>query len=265
MTSALRCLQTLELMAEAPFELGVTELASRLSIAKTTAHRVLDALCRAGFARRDPVNRRYRLSGKALWVGAGVLRNSTLYSCSFILMEQLAMTVDGSVHLGIREGDSALYLHSVGFPTTMHLFAHVGDRRPLHATAIGKVLLAYGPLGDVQRIMRSGPEPWTTRTIISVTDMEHELQQVRQRGYATTSDELIPGISAIATAVRNRAGDVVAAIGIGTPTNRLTSERLTSYVESLGVAAAKISAQKGYRFAANHSGAGQAHHAKHPT
>jgi len=262
MTSALRCLRALELMAEPPFELGVSELASRLSTAKTTAHRLLDALCRAGFVQRDPVIRRYRLSGKSLWVGTGFLRNSTLYNCSFLLMEQLATRVEGSVHLGVREDDSVLYLHSVGFPSTMQLFAHVGDRRPLYATAIGKVLLAYGPLSEVQRIMGTGPERWTPSTIVSFTDMQHELQHARQQGYATTNSELILGISAIATPIRNQAGDVVAAISIGTPANKLTAERLTLYTESLKEAAAKISAQNGYRFAANHSAVGQAHLAK---
>src|SRR5947209_7703322 len=140
MVSALRCLHALELMADTPFELGVSELANQLSIAKTTAHRLLDALCRAGFVRRDALSRRYRLSGKSLWVGTGFLRNSSLYNCSFLLMEQLAMKVEGSVHLGIYEDDAVLFLHSVGSPSSMHLFAHVGDRRPLHATATGKAL-----------------------------------------------------------------------------------------------------------------------------
>jgi IclR family KDG regulon transcriptional repressor len=264
MTSALRCLHTLELMAEAPYELGVSELASRLSTPKTTAHRVLDTLCRAGFVQQDTVTRRYRLSGKSLWVGAAFLRNSALYHCSFILMEQLAMGVEGSVHLGVREDDSVLYLHSVGFPSTMQLFAHVGDRRPLYATAIGKVLLAYGPLSEVQRIMESGPERYTARTIVSFKDLQRELEQVQQRGYSTTSEELIPGVAAIATPIRNRAGDVVAAISIGTPITKLTAERQKLYAESLEEAAGKISAQNGYRFAANHSVVGQAHHAKRP-
>ena len=95
MTSTLRCLHVLELLAENPFELGVSDLASILKTPKASGHRACATLLEAGFVERDPVTRRYRLSPKSLWIGSGYFRHSAVYRAAFFPMQDLAKHVPG--------------------------------------------------------------------------------------------------------------------------------------------------------------------------
>ena len=90
MSSTVRCLKVLELLADEPFELSFTELAARLDVPKASAHRLCTTLIAAKLITQDRVTRRYMLSSHALWIGSGYLRHSAIYRAAFFPMQELA-------------------------------------------------------------------------------------------------------------------------------------------------------------------------------
>ena len=94
---------------------------------------------------QEPVTRRYMLSSHALWIGSGYLRHSAVYRAAFFPMQELARQLPGTVQLGVLDQDYVLFIHSVGYSGAPDAFADVGLRRPLNATASGKIFLASMP------------------------------------------------------------------------------------------------------------------------
>ncbi len=161
MSSTLRCLQVLELLAEDPFELSLSGLAERLHLPRPSAHRLCTTLLEAHLIEQNPETRRYVLAPKALWIGSGYVRHSAVYRASFFPMQDLAKSVTGTVQLGVLDNGNVLFIHSVGYAGSPHAFADVGLRRSLHATASGKIFLAAMPWPEVEKIMTNGCDKYT--------------------------------------------------------------------------------------------------------
>jgi len=247
MTSTLRCLHVLELLAEEPFELSLSELASILKTPKASTHRVCATLLESQMIERDPVSRNYRLSPKTLWIGSGYLRHSAVYRAAFFPMQDLAKQVPGTVQLGILQGDHVLFIHSVGYPGSSEVFADVGLRRPLHATASGKLFLLEMPPLEIERLMSLNLRKFTEDTIVSIGTMQQELRRTSQNGYAMNHGELLPGYSVIAGPVRNHQGRIAAAISVTLSSDQLKDNGEATLAPLVRQAAHKASIQLGLR------------------
>jgi len=247
MSSTLRCLHVLELLAEEPFELGFSNLASILKSPTASVHRACATLLEAGLVERDPVSRRYRLSSKSLWIGSGYLRHSAVYRATFFPMQDLAKQVAGTVQLGILESDHVLFIHSVGYPGSIDAFADVGLRRPLYATASGKLFLLEMPPHEIERLMSQNLHKFTEGTIVSLGAMQQDLLKTSQNGYATNHEELLPGYSVIAAPVRNDQGRIAAAISVTLCSHHLKDDGEAAFANLVQQAARKASIQLGLR------------------
>jgi DNA-binding IclR family transcriptional regulator len=214
MTSTLRCFQVLELLAEDPFELSVSEIAQLLSMPRASAHRLCKTLVEGGFIEAVPASKRYSLTPKSLWVGSGYLRHSSIYRAAFFPMQSLAKQIPGTAQLGVLSEDKVLFIHSVGYPGSTEAFADVGLKRALHATASGKLFLAEMPLVKVEQLMSQGVERYTERTTVSFVQLMDELKQIKIKGYAVNDEELLPGYLALAAPVFNSSASMVATISI---------------------------------------------------
>jgi DNA-binding IclR family transcriptional regulator len=254
MSSAVRMLRVLELVATEPFEWTLSELAKSMSMSKATAHRVMATLVDAGFATQEPVRNRYSVSGKALEVGTAYLRHSPAYRAAFPVMNDLAKQVEGMVHLGVWDNDSILFLRSYGQPSRYYLYADSGDRRPLHANALGKAMLAWSPASEVERIMSQGCASFTRNTITTLAQMNRDLARVRERGYAINEEEWSLGLRAVASAIFDARGQVAASICIGGPANRMTPASVKKCGAMVRDAGNYISSQLGFRAQARHIG-----------
>lgn len=246
MTSTLRCLQVLELLAEDPFELSISDLASRLTMPKASVHRLCATLLEANLIAQDAGTRRYFLGSKALWIGSGYLRHSSVYRASFFPMQDLAKQVSGTVQLAVLDGDEVLFIHSIGYTGSPHAFADVGLRRPLHATASGKLFLAAMPSADMERIMTSHHEKCTNKTITSLARMKQELATLRQKNYAVNLEELLPGYCVVAAPILRRDGHVAAAISLTLSSSDFKNGQEQRYAAMVREAAQRISLQLGY-------------------
>jgi DNA-binding IclR family transcriptional regulator len=246
MSSTLRCLRVMELLAEAPFELGVTELAERLASPVSSVHRLCATLVASGFVEADSATKRYRLSPKSLWVGSGYLRHSEIYRGAFFPMQELARKLPGTVQLGVLDERSVVFIHSIGYSRSIDAYARVGLRRPLHATATGKLFLVDMSPVEVDRVLAGGMEVYTDKTICSPEQLKAELGVIAQRGYATNDGELLPGYFVIAAPIFGRNQHTIAAISVTLPSECLQGDKEAEFSSLVVEACAKISLQLGF-------------------
>jgi IclR family KDG regulon transcriptional repressor len=247
MSSTLKCFQALELLAQEPYELPLSDLALRLAQPLASVHRLVATLVEAGFVEQDCASRRYRLAGKALWAGAGYLRNSPVYRASFLVMQETARQSPGLIHLGALHGEWVLYLHTVGSPSRLYLYADTGERRPLHATGLGKAILAWQPSELVSRITAHKLQRFTKHTICSASELREELKTIRQRGYAIDNEEGVAGLRCVAAPIFNAAGVSVAALSMSAPAQVLSNRVIEVAATQIREASMKISVQVGFR------------------
>lgn len=246
MSSTLRCLKVLELLADEPFELSFSELAARLDIPKASAHRLCTTLLEANLITQEPLTRRYMLNSHALWIGSGYLRHSPLYRAAFYPMQELALQIPGTVQLGVLDQDYVLFIHSVGYAGAPDAFADVGLRRPMNATASGKIFLAGMTNAEVDRVMAGSSVQYTASTITAPGRMKKELEQVRKMRYARNVEELLPGYWVLAAGVSPGADDFpAAAISITLPLSEFSAEKEQIISGLVKEAARKTSLQLG--------------------
>lgn len=246
MSSTLRCLQVFELLAEEPFELSVSDIAESLSMPRASVHRLCTTLVEGGFVEHVPAYKRYRLTSKSLWVGFGHLRHSAIYRAAFFPMQALAKQVPGAVTLGVLSEGKVLFVHSAGILGPAEAFADVGLRRPLHATAAGKLFLADMPLNKVEKLMSRGVEKYTEHTTISFARMKKELAQVAAKRYAVNDEELVSGYVILAAPVFDSTRSTVGTISITLPVKQANPEEASSYAQLLCEAARRASLQMGF-------------------
>lgn len=135
-----------------------------------------------------------------------------------------------NVHLAVIDAGQALYVERLSGRASVPIVSSTGTRLPLHATGVGKVLLAHAP-DDVLQAVLADLRPVTSRTVVSPVRLRRELEQVRQRGYATTGHEMTVGTFSVAAPVRDADAAVVAAVGLVTTTARRDLQRLAPAVQ----------------------------------
>jgi DNA-binding IclR family transcriptional regulator len=233
-----RALTVLDAFDPGSPRLTLTEIAARSGQPLSTAHRMLAELTAWGaLARR--ADGRYEI-GRKLW-DLGLLAPLQLelrqVAAPFLLDVHTA-TRD-TVHLAVRDGLSALYVERISGRESVPVVSQVGSRLPLHATGVGKVLLAAAP-DDVLQAMLGSLTRETAHTVTEPGRLLREVAEVRRRGYARTAEEMTLGAASVAVPVTvDRAGTpvVAAALGIVVPSGRRDPARL---VPALQVAARGI-------------------------
>ena len=221
--------------------LTLTELARRAELPVPTAYRLAGELV-AGGALVRRANGEY-VVGRRVW-DQGLLApvQTGLRQAASPFLNDIHAATLATVHLAVRDGTQVLYLERLSGRTSVPVVSRVGSRLPLHATGVGKVLLAHAP-GDVQERVLAELRPLTPYTVVQPGRLNAQLARVRRDGYATTAEEMTLGGCSIAVPVRGpRSGDtgtapVVAAIGVVVPSLKRDRTRL---VAALQVAAEGI-------------------------
>lgn len=244
--SADRVLRVLELFNAGDRNLSLSEMADRMSLPKSSVHRLLATLLAHGFVERDPSTRRYRLGIRLFEIGSLVIHERGLHSAAHPVVEELAVSTGETCHLAVLSGTDAVYVYKIDGASTIVMSSRVGGRAPCHCTSIGKVLAAWGGEEVFQSIVRSGFKAFTARTIRSEGRFAAELERVRSDGYALDLEEFQPGLCCIAAPVRDHSGRVLAALGLAGPSSRLTEQRLNQLATPVMSAAGAISRNLGY-------------------
>jgi DNA-binding IclR family transcriptional regulator len=212
--------------------LTLSEIAERAGTPLATAHRLLAELSDWGALVRRP-DGRYEI-GRKLWdlgLLAPVQMELRQVATPFLL--DVHTTIRDTVHLAVRDGLSALYVDRISGRDSVPVVSQVGSRLPLHATGVGKVLLAAAPDEVVEQALRSLTR-MTRNTVVEPGRLRRELAEVRRRRYARTSEEMSPGAASLAVPVQveRRTGPVVvAALGVVVPPHRRDLPRLVPVLE----------------------------------
>jgi IclR family transcriptional regulator, KDG regulon repressor len=208
-------------------ELGVTELAERLGLHKSTVHRFMVNLDAAGLVERNPRSGRYRLGLRIFELGGLVMQQMNLWDEALPFLEGLVRDTGETGHLAVLDGGEAIYIERVEARRALRVPSAIGRGYPAHATNLGKVLLADLPPEQVEAIVAErGLAAYTPHTITDPLELEAELERIREHGYAIDNEEYDEGLRCIGAPVRDHSGRVVAALGIGGPVTRITPERV---------------------------------------
>jgi DNA-binding IclR family transcriptional regulator len=214
---------------------GVTELAEEVGVSKATVHNHLATLESLGVVRGE--NGRYRLGLKLLDLGMTVRDGMEIPTVARPEVTALAESSGESTAVLLREDREAVYA-DVRDPVRNDRRVRLGSRGPLHATAGGKALLAYESPEAVDAYCEAGLSRHTGRTVTEPADLRAELRSVADRGVAYDRGEYFEGMRGVAAPVRKES-DVVAAVGVVGPGERLSGKRLEEDLPGLVLSAAK--------------------------
>jgi DNA-binding IclR family transcriptional regulator len=193
-------------------QLTLSQLARRSGLPLTTTHRLVSELMdwQALDRNRDGTY----MIGRRLWqLGLLSPLNQDLRELALPYLQDLHTVTRQTVHLAVREGTAALYVERLLGSGSTKVVSQMGSHLPLHATGVGKVLLAWAP-DDVLALALENPEKVTARTIVDPAAIRRELVAVRRDGFARTSEEMTLGTRSIAVPVSDSEGEVVAALGV---------------------------------------------------
>ncbi|UQN10253.1 IclR family transcriptional regulator [Deinococcus sp. QL22] len=236
--------RVLELFTVDTPEIGVTQAARHLGMSKSSVHALLTALTRIGLLHRF-VTGRYRLGFQVMALNTVLLSHTPWRRIAREEMTRLAEVVGEPVHLAAYDGGQAICIDKVEGHAPL-VNTPIGGILPPHATALGKIILAYRPASEITQLYHGGLlQPYTPNTITSQDELLSDLAHTRQRGYALAIEERALGVCSIAAPIRNPNGEVIAAMSLSIPTRRL-QRRKAGMIEHLRAATAATSRRIGY-------------------
>ena len=242
-----RALSLLELLAEAD-GLTLTELAQKAEMAPSTAHRLLTTLEGRGFADQDREQGTWRIGVGAFRVGSAFLRNRKVVTLGRAVMRGLMETTGETVNLGIADGAEVVFISQFESHSPMRAFFRPGRRGPVHASGLGKAILAARGDEEVKALFRDRKlARFTDNTITSLKAFQGELAKIRQRGWSLDDEEHTLGMRCIAAAIYDEYGEPLAGVSVSGPSVRIPDTRLAELGRAVAEAAAEITESVGGR------------------
>ncbi len=244
-SSVAQALSLLDLFSSRDPELGVTEVARRTGLTKARAHRYLVALASAGLVEQNAATRRYRLGLRLLSLSRLVLTRFDVVGVAEPHLQQLALWTELTTTLVVWDGVAPVAVRIVGGRGPVNIGVEVGSRLPLHATAAGKIFLAFGPPGRDLAASARQLDEFTPRTRTSLVEIEREVAEIRARCYVTTDDEYVPGVAAVGVPVFNHNDELAASVTI-VGTSVSVQRQIDDHVAAAQRATEAISQALGY-------------------
>ena len=237
-----RAFAVLSALGDGP--IGVTEVALRVHLPKSTAARMLASLVGEGMVEQIPGDARYRLGPRIASLAAGVVPIPNLVALARPVLVELASQIGEAAGLAVSDGYVVHYIDQVDTAHQVLVRDWTGTRLPIHAVSSGQVFLAHMPPSAVDRFLADPLEQFTPRTLIDPMVLRDRLRRIQLDGYAWVADEFAEGINSVAAPIADAAGDVSAAVHVHGPSYRFppTGAETTIALHVLA-AAARISAR----------------------
>lgn len=225
---------------------GVTQVSVALGMNVSTVHHLLRTLQARGLVEQDPESKLYRLGVRTVQLGDAYLAGLELYSVAQRALRETSRDCGETVTLAVLEGMTITTLATIPGRFTVRSIGAATDRHNAHATALGKILLASLPPEDVPHLVaESGMTRFTPNTLGTLRQLEAQLEEVRQQGYALDLEELEVGLCCVAVGVPNHRGQMVAGVGVSVPVARFDDQCRRTLVELLQGTSRRIAARLG--------------------
>lgn len=239
-------MRLLKAFSEQEVEIGISDLAMRLGVAKSTIHRLAVTLVTENMLEQNPESGKYRLGIALFRLGALVRHRMDVSIEARHLLRDLREKANETVHLAVLDEPEIMYIYNLESTQAIRMRSDIGVRKPAYCTAEGQAILAFRPAEVVERVIRAGMAPRTPQTITDPAALRKALEGVRQRGCAIEDEESEIGMRCIAAPIRDDTGEVIAAIGLAGPVSRLTKKALATSIPHVIETAAAISARLGF-------------------
>lgn len=241
-----RICDILNSFSEDDHALSLTEISHRIGLPKSTTYRFLEALESQGLLTREPHDQGFRLGYQLIRWGTLAQNGLDLRNLAVPILRDLAAATGETAILSVRYGTVGIWLELIESRQPVRLAMHVGQRIMLHAGASSKVLWAFLPDEERERLLQEVElVPLRPKTITSPDLMRTELQAIRERGYATSFEETDEGAMGIAAPVYDHTGQPVAGIGIAAPLSRVPPERAVELAQPVLQAGYELSRRLG--------------------
>jgi len=236
-----RAFAVLGALADGP--LGVTDVAERAGLPKSTAARLLATLAAEEAVEQVPGDSAYRLGPRLITLAGGLSFNRSLAALARPVLVELAAASGEAAGLGVPDGDLIHYIDQVDTPNPVVVRDWTGARAPLHAVSSGQVLLAFRSATAVDRYLSGELETFTPATLATPDAVRDRLREIRRTGHAWAIEEFDPGISSVAAPIADATGEVVAAVHLHGPSYRFPpADRSAELADRVVAGAAQIAA-----------------------
>ena len=245
--SVARALEILECFDESTEILGISEIAERMNLSKSTVFGLVNTLLNKGYLEQDVVDKRYKLGIRLFELGHLYSLRLNIINEAMPYCEKLSKKYNATVHIGTRYANEIIYIAKVDRPDSFVIFSQVGKRAPLYCTGVGKGILAFL---DEQEIRDYADQTtyikYTGNTITNATDLINELEKIRKIGYSTDNEEIVPGLRCVSAPIFDRNKKPIAAISLSMIGNTMNDESIEIISKELISVVIHISLRLGY-------------------
>lgn len=222
--------------------MGVTEIANKVELGKSTAHRILVTLMRVGFVRMNPASRQYSLGYGLLRLTSGMLRGSEVSMIALPYLRDLRQETHETVSLNVRDNSHRVVVERLDTSHEIRYVAEIGWPLPLHVGAGGKVILAFMDEAEVIGLLEDA-----NLSALQRRKLSNELEEIRTVGSAFTLGERLPGAGSISAPVFNHEGVVIASVNVLSLESRLSTGTVRDFRRLVKTSAKGVSRELGWR------------------
>ena len=242
-----RAVDILQVLSEDSRELSAGELSERLSLHKSTVHRLLTVLDQHRLIRRNAETGRYTLGLRLFEFGTRAVRGLQLRDQAQPYLDRLARETGETAHICVfDDGDMVSVAYAEG-PRSIRMPATVGRRTTAYCSAVGKAVLAFLPESVLDEVLARPLRAHTEKTLVTRTALLADLRQIRIRGYAVDNEEREKGLRCVGAPVWNYTGEVAAAVSVAGPSFRITRTRVPTIARAVVAMTRRLSVDLGYR------------------
>ncbi|XKH60053.1 helix-turn-helix domain-containing protein [Halomonas sediminis] len=244
--SLVRGLNMLEYLSASPDGMALSELAETADLAPSTTHRLLQALQSQGFVTQESEQGLWRIDVKTFRIGNSFLEARDFVATSRPFLRRLTAETGETANLGVRDATTAVFLAQHESPQMMRMITRLGSRAPLHASGVGKALLAWLPDDERARLLEGRELAQVTHnTLYQPETLLENLSEVRHQGFACDREEHAIGLHCVAACIHDETATPLAAISVSGPVARIPEARLMELGELVREVAAEITATLG--------------------
>jgi len=219
--SVANALELLNLLAEAEEPSSLSSINEEVDLHKSSIHRLLQTMVEYGFVEQDLVTKEYEIGLRFFEIASSVNLGVNLRQKALPALKELRKEVNETIHLGITHNHEVVYIDKMEPDRALRMYSAVGKRAPIHATGLGKAVLAHFSDEEIEQyVEQKGLKNYTDSTITNLSDLKKELEEIRNNGYAIDNKEHEEEIVCVAAPIFENKEGVIAALSVAAPASR---------------------------------------------